>query len=93
MRGGPLDAKQASRPMKRSDVHVVRAYEDTAAEVRRPERDALLTRVEEFFAGNAPLYSELELGDFRGDERVHLESHGYSLVSPTLPHRYVTVMT
>ena len=73
MRGGPLDAKQARRLMKRPDVHVVRAYEDTVAEVRGPERDALLTRVEEFFAGNAPPYSEFELGDFRGqNQRVTL---------------------
>ena len=65
MRGGPLDAKQARRLMRRRDVHVVRAYELTVAEVRGAERDALLARVEEFFAGNAPRYSEFELGDFR----------------------------
>ncbi|MFG1624619.1 hypothetical protein [Kribbella sp. NPDC049227] len=65
MRGGPLDAKQARRLMKRPDVHVVRAYELTVAEVRGAERDALLVRVEEFFAGNAPAYVEFELGDFR----------------------------
>ena len=65
MRGGPLDVKQARRLMKRPDVHVVRAYELNVAEVRGAERDALLARVEEFFAGNAPPYSEFELGDFR----------------------------
>ena len=65
MRGGPLDAKQARRHMKRPDVHIVRAYELNVAEVRGAERDALLARVEEFFAGNAPPYSEFELGDFR----------------------------
>ena len=47
--------------MKRPVVHVVRAYEVSVAEVR----DALLARVEEFIAGNAPPYSEFELGDFR----------------------------
>ena len=73
MRGGPLDAKQARRLMRRADVHVVRAYELTVAEVRGAERDALLARVEEFFAGNAPRYSEFELGDFRDqDHRVTL---------------------
>jgi len=65
MRGGPLDAKQARRLMKRADVHVVRAYELNVAEVRGAERDALLARVEEFFAGNAPANSEFEPGDFR----------------------------
>jgi hypothetical protein len=65
MRGGPLDAKQARRLMKRQAVHVVRAYEVSVAEVRGAERDALLARVEEFFAGNAPPYSKFELGDFR----------------------------
>ena len=65
MRGGPLDVKQARRLVKRPDVHVVRAYELNVAEVRGAERDALLARVEEFFAGNAPPYSEFELGDFR----------------------------
>jgi hypothetical protein len=65
MRGGPLDAKQARRLMKRPDVRVVRAYELNVAEVRGAERDALLARVEEFFGGNAPPYSEFELGDFR----------------------------
>jgi hypothetical protein len=65
MRGGQLDAKQARRLMKRPDVDVVRAYELNVAEVRGAERDALLARVEEFFAGNAPPYSEFELGDFR----------------------------
>jgi hypothetical protein len=69
MRGGPVDAKQARRLMKRPDVHVVRAYELTVAEVRGDERDALLARVEEFFAGNAPTHSEFELGDFRDQNR------------------------
>jgi hypothetical protein len=41
MRGGPLDARQARRLMKRPDIHVVRAYELNVAEVRGAERDAL----------------------------------------------------
>ena len=49
--------------MKRSAVHVVRAYEVSVAEVRGAGRDALLARVEEFFAGNTPPYSKFELGD------------------------------
>src|SRR5690349_21251898 len=65
MRGGPLDAKQARRFIMRPEVHVVRAYELDVAEVRGAERDDLLARVEEFFAGNAPTHSEFELGDFR----------------------------
>ena len=72
MRGGPLEARQARRLMKRPDVHVVRAFEHVA-EVHGAERDALLARVEEFFAGNAPVQSEFELGDFRDqDHRVTL---------------------
>jgi hypothetical protein len=51
--------------MKRPDVHVVRAYGLKVDEVRGAERDALLARVDEFFAGNAPPHSEFELGDFR----------------------------
>jgi hypothetical protein len=69
MRGGPLDAKHARRLMKRPHVHVVHAYEFNVAEVRGAQRDALLARVEEFFAGNAPPYSEFELGDFRDKNR------------------------
>jgi hypothetical protein len=65
MRGGPLDAKRARRLMRRPDVHVVRAYELNVSEVCGAERDALLARVEEFLAGNAPPHSEFELGDFR----------------------------
>ena len=65
MRGGPLDAKQARRLMQRPDVHVVRAYELNVTEVLGAERDALLARVEEFFAGHAPPYSGFDLGDFR----------------------------
>jgi len=65
MRGGPLDAKQARRLMKRPDVYVVWAYELNVAEAHEAERDALLARVEEFFAGNAPTHSEFDLGDFR----------------------------
>lgn len=65
MRGGPLDVKQARRLMKRPDVRIVRAYDLEVAEVQGAEREALLARVEEFFAGNAPAHSDFELGDFR----------------------------
>lgn len=69
MRGGPLDAKQARRLMGRPDVHVVHAYELNVAEVRGAERDALVARVEELLAGNAPPSSDFELGDFRDQNR------------------------
>lgn len=65
MRGDPLDAKRARQLMKRPDVHVVRAYDLDVAEVHGAEREALLVRVEEFLAGNAPPDSGFELGDFR----------------------------
>jgi hypothetical protein len=51
--------------MRRADVHVVRAYGMDVVEVLSGERDALLTRIEEFLAGNAPPFSDFELGDFR----------------------------
>lgn len=73
MRGGPLDARRVRRLMKRPDVHVVRAYELKVDEVQGAERDALLARVEDFFAGTAPPCSEFELGDFRDqNQRVTL---------------------
>lgn len=73
MRGGPMDAKQARRLMRRPGVHVARAYELAVVEVRGAERDALLARVEEFFAGSAPPDSVFEIGDFRDqNQRVTL---------------------
>jgi hypothetical protein len=54
MRGLPLQAKQARRLIRRADVHVVRAYGFKVAEVLGGERDALMTRIEEFLAGQAP---------------------------------------
>lgn len=65
MRGGDLDQKQFRRLLKRPDVHVVRAYGLDVTELRDGEREALLARVEEYFRGQAPPYSEFELGDFR----------------------------
>ena len=65
MRGGDLDQKRFRRQLKRPDVHVVRAYGLDVTELRDGEREALLTRVEEYFRGQAPPYSEFELGDFR----------------------------
>lgn len=65
MRGSYLDQKQFRRLLKRPDVHVVRAYELDVTEVHDVEREALLARVEEYFRGQAPPYSEFELGDFR----------------------------
>jgi len=65
MRRGDLDQKQFRRLLKRPDVHVVRAYELYVAEVHHVEREALLARVEEYFRGQAPRYTDFELGDFR----------------------------
>jgi hypothetical protein len=65
IRGGDLDQKQFRRLLKRPDVHVVRAYELYVAEVHDVEREALLARVEEYFRGQAPRYTDFELGDFR----------------------------
>jgi hypothetical protein len=68
MRGSPLDAKQARRLMRRSDVHVVLAYGMEVAEVLGADRDVLLARVEDFLAGKASAHSEFELGDFRDQD-------------------------
>jgi hypothetical protein len=65
MRGGQLHAMQARRLMKRSDVHVVRAYGMEVGEVLGAARDALLARVDDFLAGKAPTHTEFKLGDFR----------------------------
>lgn len=65
MRGGDLDQKQLRRLLKRPDIHVVWAYGLDVTEVHDVERAALLARVEEYFRGQAPPYSEFELGDFR----------------------------
>lgn len=65
MRGGDLDQKQFQRLLKRADVHVVRAYKLDVTELYDVEREALLARVEEYFRGQSPPYSEFELGDFR----------------------------
>ena len=73
MRGSALDAKQARRLMRRSDVRVVLAYSLDVDEVLGAERQELLARVEQFLQGNAPAYSRFELGDFRDpDHRVML---------------------
>lgn len=71
MRGGPLGAKQARRLMRRPDVHVVHVYGSAVVEVVGVKRDALLARIEDFLAGNAPVHSDFDLGDFRDkDHRI-----------------------
>ena len=65
LRGGDLDQEQFRRLLKHPDVHVVRAYGLDVTELHDGEREALLSRVEEYFRGQAPPHSEFELGDFR----------------------------
>ena len=73
MRGRPLEAKQVRRLTRRADVHVVRAYGLDVVEVLGGERDVLLARIEEFFAGQAPPFSDFIFGEFRDpDHRVML---------------------
>jgi hypothetical protein len=73
MRGNALDAKQARKLMRRSDVRVVLAYDVDVVEVRGAEREDLFARVEDFLEGNEPAHSRFELGDFRDpDHRVML---------------------
>src|SRR5262245_43823226 len=55
------------RLLKRSDLRVLHAYGPQPTEVSGPQRQALLERVERYFAGQAPPHSEFRLADFRDD--------------------------
>jgi hypothetical protein len=67
IRGGPgqLPHRALRRLLKRRDLRVLHAYGLHPTEVSGPEREALLERVERYFAGEAPPHSEFWLAEFR----------------------------
>jgi hypothetical protein len=69
MRGGMLTARKASRLLRLSDVTVLHIYGPDPCPVTGPEREALIGRIEEFFAGDAPPMSDFAIAEFRNDQR------------------------
>jgi uncharacterized protein YbgA (DUF1722 family) len=57
------------RLLKRPELRVLHAYGLHPSEVSGAEREALLERVERYFAGEAPPHSEFWLAEFRDDDR------------------------
>jgi len=55
------------RLLKLPDLRVLHAYGLQPTEVSGPEREALLKRVERYFAGEAPPHNEFWLAEFRDD--------------------------
>jgi hypothetical protein len=73
IRGGraQLPDRVLRRLLKRTDVRVLHAYGPRPTEVAGSEREALLERVERYFAGTAAPQSQFWLAEFR-DERRHV---------------------
>jgi hypothetical protein len=69
MRGGTLAARQARRLLNRTDVPLVHVYGPDARELTGPDRAELASRIEDFFAGNAPSRSDYVVAEFRNDQR------------------------
>lgn len=65
MRGSELDPKEVRRVRQRPGLRVLHAYGPEPTEPSGAEREALLTRVEQYFAGNAPPMNEFRLAEFR----------------------------
>lgn len=57
------------RLLKLPDLRVLHAYGPDPTEVSGPEREALLERVERYFAGEGPPHSAFWLAEFRDDDR------------------------
>jgi hypothetical protein len=69
MRGGLLTAKQARRLFRRPDVAILHVYDPDPRQVTGPERDALIDRIEQFFADAAPPMTDFATAEFRSDLR------------------------
>jgi hypothetical protein len=69
MRGGLLTAKQARRLFRRPDVAVLHVYGLDPRQVTGPERDALIDRIDQFFADAAPPMTNFAVAEFRNDQR------------------------
>ena len=70
MRGDALDAKRTRRLLAQPDVRVLHCYGMHPHEVSGAERQALFTRVEQFFEGQAPPMSTFDLAEFRDEDRA-----------------------
>ena len=57
------------RLLKRPDLRILHAYGPQPTEVSDTQRQALLDRVERYFAGQAPPHSQFWLAEFRDDDR------------------------
>lgn len=57
------------RLLRRTELRVLHAYGPHSAEVSGAEREALLDRVERYFAGDAPPHSTFLLAEFRDHDR------------------------
>jgi hypothetical protein len=69
MRGPAIGQRELRRLLKRDEVRVLHVYGLEPVEVSGAQRDALLQRIETFFAGQAPPMSDFVLGDFRDSDR------------------------
>ena len=71
IRGGlaQLPDRVLRRLLKRTDVRVLHAYGPDPTEITGPEREALLERVERYFAGMAPPHSQFWSAEFRDEHR------------------------
>jgi hypothetical protein len=64
-RGTPSPRGLLRRLLKRPDLRVLHAYGPQPTEVSGPQQQALLQRVERYFAGEGPPHSEFWLAEFR----------------------------
>lgn len=69
MRGPAMGQRELRRLLKREGVRVLHVYGLEPVELSGTDLDALVRRIEAFFAGDAPPMSEFVLGDFRDAER------------------------
>lgn len=65
-----LDLRQARRLLTRPDARTLHCYGMHPKEIAGAELEALIARVDEFFQGRAPQWSDFRLAEFRDDERV-----------------------
>lgn len=65
-----LDLRQARRLLTRPDARALHCYGMHPTEISSAELEALLARVDDFFHGHAPQWSQFRLAEFRDDERA-----------------------